>query len=352
MSEGPEPLAAALEGQARACDDLGSPFTARLCRALARVLAPGTPLTDRLLAWPGDLTGGGASVPLRLTGALHALVLQGVDAGLAAVYPPGTADDTALAAAVASALARHAGVIDSFIDSPPQTNEVGRSAVLIAAGHWLAARFGLPMMLSELGASAGLNLNWDRYALRLGDVRHGPPDAVLELTPDNRGGVPPQAAPVVAARRGVDLNPLDLGDPAQRLRLQAYVWPDQPARLDRLRRALSLPPAPVDPGDAAGWLAERLAAPQPGRLHLVWHTIAWQYFPAATQAGCLAALDFAGARASARAPLAHLAMEADRGGPGAGLMLRLWQGGAPITIPLGRVDFHGRWLDWQPPAGA
>ncbi|MCR8722832.1 DUF2332 domain-containing protein [Frigidibacter sp. ROC022] len=345
-------LAAALEGQARACDELGSPFTARLCRSLARVIRPGTALTDRLLGWAGDLGGSGDSVPLRLTGALHALVLQGSDAGLTAVYPPREAGDAALDRAVAGALARHAGFIDRFIDSPPQTNEVGRSAVLIAAGHFLAARFGLPMALSELGASAGLNLNWDRYALRLGDARLGPRDAALELTPERRGGLPPEAAPEVIERRGVDLNPIDLGDPAQRLRLQAYVWPDQPARLDRLRRALALPPAPLDRGDAAAWLEARLAGTGPGRLHLVYHTIAWQYFPAETRAACSAALEAAGARATAQAPLAHLAMEADQDGPGAGLTLRFWAGQGPITIPLGRADFHGRWLDWQPQTGA
>lgn len=80
-------LAAALRDQAAHCADLGSPFMGRLCGMLADNLRPGTPLTDRLFDWPGDITPRGAGLPLRLCSALHALVLRG-DA-LAAAYPRG-----------------------------------------------------------------------------------------------------------------------------------------------------------------------------------------------------------------------------------------------------------------------
>lgn len=343
-------LPEALEDQARSCDALGSPFTARLLRLLARRLQPGTPLADRLLGWPGDITSRGQSVPLRLAGALNALVLSGRDPALRGAWPPRTVPDEELWPAVESALANHADTIGHFLDSPPQTNEVGRSAVLIAAGHWLTDRFGLPLHLSELGASAGLNLNWDRYRLALGTQAYGPGDAALTLAPENRGALPPAARPAIAGRRGVDLAPPDLADPDQRRRLLAYVWPDQTARVERLAAALSLPQPPVDRGDGADWLAARLAAPAPSGLHLVYHTIAWQYFGKATQTACRAALAAAGARATPEAPLAHLAMEADGAGPGAGLTLTLWPGGETLT--LGRADFHGRWLDWHPKPGA
>jgi hypothetical protein len=52
-------------------------FAARLTR--------GTPLTDRLFDWQGDIGPRGDSVPLRLCGALHALHLQG-NAALMAVH--------------------------------------------------------------------------------------------------------------------------------------------------------------------------------------------------------------------------------------------------------------------------
>lgn len=103
---------------------------------------------------------------------------------------------------------------------------------------------------------------------------------------------------------------------------------------------------PVAAGDAAGWLQQQLARPAPGRLRMVYHTVAWQYFPPATAAACEATLQAAGAAARVDAPLAHVSMEAD-GGRGAALHLRLWDGRAREWV-LGRADFHGRWIEWAP----
>ncbi len=148
-------------------------------------------------------------------------------------------------------------------------------------------------------------------------------------------------------RRGVDLNPLS----PQRdgLRLLAYVWPDQPERLSRLRLALSLAvekAAPVDRGDAAPWLAVRLAERRPGTCHLVYSTVAFQYFPPEAQAEIAAAMEAAGARASTDAPLAWAAMEADATPDGAALTLRFWPGDLRLTA--GRAGFHCQWVDWRP----
>jgi hypothetical protein len=250
---------------------------------------------------------------------------------------------------VAQALDTHAAHLLHWLDSPPQTNEVRRSAVLIAAGHWLAARFGLPLVLSELGASAGLNLLWDRWRLDGVGQGLGPADAPVILSPDWRGAAPVSCLPQVIGRAGVDLSPLH--PVHDRLRLLSYVWADQPDRLARTRAALDVAaadPPPLARGDAVDWLAQRLAQPQPGALHMVFHTVAWQYFPAATQARGEAVLAEAGVRATAQAPLARLAMEADSSGlPGAALTLDLWPDGRRIA--LGRVDFHGRWVEWQAP---
>lgn len=144
---------------------------------------------------------------MRLAGGLHALVRLGRDPDLSAAYAdPAGIDDAALRAAALAAMARHQGFLLDWIESPPQTNEVRRSAVLIAAAHWLTARFGLPMMLSELGASAGLNLLWDRYALHIGADTFGPSVSTLRLSPEWTGPLPPPARPQVASRAGVDLN--------------------------------------------------------------------------------------------------------------------------------------------------
>jgi hypothetical protein len=333
---------ASLLPQARACRDLGSPFMERLMLLLHNRLAPGTQLADRLLSWSGDASHTGAAVALRLAGGLHGLVLAGEDAALAAVYPPQEASDAALWQAVAGAMQRHAAALDRALERAPQTNEVRRSAVLIAAAQLLAQRFALPLVLSEIGASAGLNLLWDRYALMVGSRRSGPPDAVLTLAPDWRGPPPPAASPVIAARRGVDLAPIDPALPADRLRLLSYIWPDQTERFARTSVALALPSAPVDRGDVLPWLESRLAAPCPGQLHLVFHTLCWPYLSAETQARCTALLQAAGARATDRAPLAHLAMEPTADRTHTALRLTLWPG----TEDLGAAGFHGEWVAW------
>jgi len=187
-----------------------------------------TPFSRLCAQWPGDLSPGGVSLPLRIAGGLHALVLTGRDPDLAALYPPNPASDSALKTAVLNALDTHQDFLTDWVQNAPQTNEVRRSVALIAAAHWLAARHALPFVTSELGASAGLNLNWDRYALVAGGQPLGPQDPALTLTPEWTGPIPAPAPVTLAQRAGVDLNPLDITDPALTLRLLAYLWPDQP----------------------------------------------------------------------------------------------------------------------------
>lgn len=338
------PVSAGFVRQAGHCAAMGSPLTARVLRLLAEGLPPG-PVADRVLGWPGDASSFGDAVALRLAAGLHALVLSGADAALAAAYADPAASDAALRLALAGAMAGHPAHLMRWLDSPPQTNEVRRSAVLIAAGHWLADRVGLPLVLSELGASAGLNLVWDHYALDLAGGSFGPPQARLRLAPDWSGPVPPRRPPVVVARAGVDLNPLD--PVADRLRLLSYIWAGQADRLARTADAADLAagfPGLVTRGDAVDWLEARLAAVVPGHLHLVFHTIAWQYLSAAARQRGEALLAAAGARATAAAPLARLAMEADDTPGSAAVTLTLWPGGR--TVMLARAGFHGQFVQW------
>ena len=158
---------------------------------------------------------------------------------------------------------------------------------------------------------------------------------------------PPQTNEVRRSAGG-DRCRLDPG--ADRQRILSYIWADQHDRLARTSAACDIASrhAPkVAQSDAAPWLESRLAVAHPGHLHLVFHTIAWQYFPPATATRAEAALVAAGRKATPDAPLAHFSMENDASDTGAPLILRLWPGGG--TIPMGRADFHGRWVDWRAP---
>ena len=70
-----------------------------------------------------------------------------------------------------------------------------------------------------------------------------------------------------------------------------------------------------------------------------------------TQAAATAMLEAAGRRATATAPLVHVAMETDGAADGAALTARLWPrprtGIVDGDILLARVDFHGRWITWR-----
>jgi len=341
----PEKVTAAFALQSRACAALGSGFMGQLMGLFADRRWPDCAITDRVFAWPGDIGPGSASVPLRLAGALHALRLNG-QADLVTVYPPKTYSDDTVWAAVSQVLQSETAFIDAWMDSPPQTNEVRRSAVLIAVGHWLADRFGIPMRNSELGASGGLNLHWDQYALQIAGGRFGATDPALVLTPDWDGVLPPNARPEIVGRGGVDLNPLDPSDPQDALRLRLYLWPDQPQRMALTQAAITAAATRVDPGDAIDWLTGRLAH-RPGELHLIYSTIAWQYFPAEKQAEGTRLIEAAGQMASAEAPLVWFGMENDGGERGAALTVRMWPG--DLTLALGRADFHGRWIEWRAP---
>jgi hypothetical protein len=335
-------MRAAFATQSRACADLGSPFMARLMQLCADQDWPKGPVTTRLTDWAGDLGPSGQSVPLRLAGALHALRQQG-NPMLTAVYPPQDVDDAKLWATISQVVQAEAQSILHWLNHPPQTNEVRRAATLIALGHWLHDRYGLPLICSELGASAGLNLHFDDFALVLHGQQYGPAKPALTLAPDWTGTLPPLARPVIAARGGVDLHPLDpkTGMP----RLLAYLWPDQPHRIALTRAAIANASVRVAKGDAIDWLEPRLAH-QPGHLHLIYSTIAWQYFPTPRQKTGAAMIRAAGRNARPDTPLAWFGMEADHKGPGAALTLRLWPG--DLTFAMGRADFHGRWVQWTP----
>lgn len=342
-----QPVTTSFHTQAAQCEALGSAFTARILRLLAASLAPGSIVADRVLGWPQDPTSRGDALALRLAGGLHALVLLGSDAPLTGLYrAPETVSDAGAQAILAAAMARHPDHLLEWLARAPQTNEVRRSVALIAAGHWLAARFGRDMVLSELGASAGLNLIWDSYALQARGRIYGPMNSPVVLSPDWQGSLPAVREPRIVARAGVDLAPLH--PQRDRLRLLSYIWPDQPERLLRTELAAELAAAHaplITRADAVDWLQTRLATVFAGRLHLVFHTIAWQYFPPGAQRRGSALLAEAGARASPLAPLAHLSMEADGLGEGAALRVQTWPKGE-VTV-LGRVDFHGRWVDWR-----
>jgi len=150
-----------------------------------------------------------------------------------------------------------------------QTNEAGRCALLLP----VFAALPQPLALLEVGTSAGLCLYPDRYAYRYDDVMVGSGAPVLECTAT--GMVPPTGRPDVVWRAGLDLNPLDVTDPADVAWLDALIWPEHTHRRARLRAAAAI--AAADPpllvrGDLVDDLPALAAQAPSGATLVVFHT--------------------------------------------------------------------------------
>lgn len=343
----PETVSRHFERQAAACARLGSPFTGWVCANALALVDPGSATGRRLAAWPGNPADD--ALALRLAGALHAIVLKGMDGQLAAAYPPNEPDENERAGIVATALARHDDFVAGWIDGPPQTNELARAAMLLPGLLLLARETGLPLALREIGSSAGLILLFDRFRYDYGGAIWGDEASPVRLAPEIIGAAPPlDGELVVASRKGSDIAPVDISRPDARERLLCYIWPDQPYRLERTRAAFELAaahPYTVERRDAADFVEAELAARRPGEAFVLFHSIMWQYMPAETQAAIATSLAEAGARATAIDPIAWLRMEpAKLSDPMASLTLTLWPGGE--TRLLARCDYHGRAIEW------
>src|ERR1700712_243925 len=146
----------AFRQQAIACGKLGSPMYAGLLDRLAGDTEAGGP-TARVLAGHEDDPGPSA-VALRLAGSVHRLVLQRRAGALAAFYPSvgGTWEPEQGTEAVLGLLEREREAVREWLDRPPQTNEVGRSAALMGGLLHLDESERLPVRLFEIGSSGGL----------------------------------------------------------------------------------------------------------------------------------------------------------------------------------------------------
>ncbi len=340
-------LADAFNAQAEACENLDSPFNAMLLRQVALKLGDDHPVGAHLHGWPSYDTFRSGAVALRLAGAMHSVVLLGMDDRLAAVYPPNHVDAATLWQAVEAAMKAHSEHIIEWMESPPQTNEIRRSNALIPGFHVIAKETGLPLVMSEVGASTGLNLNWDMFAMEIDGQVWGAADASVRLTPEWRGPLPPMADIKVLDREGCDIKPLNPNSAEDRLRLLSYIWPDQTQRIENTKQAIDLACATgrtVLQEDALSFLTRRLE-PVEGAARVIYHSIMWQYLSDEDQAAGEAMIFAAGAAATPDTPLAWLRAEPDAQKGSAAITLNLWPGGE--TRDLGRMDFHGRWIAWN-----
>lgn len=336
-----EAIAGRLRWQVEECRRLGSPLYAGLLERAAADVEGGGATWGVLLGQPEEPTY--SSVGLRLMGAVNRLVLGGEEPEAFAGWE-----------AFREVLGRRRDELRELVALPVQTNEVGRSAPLLFGFLAVAAHTSLPLRTLELGASAGLNSNWDRYRydtegftwgsespLRLGDWRFS--SGIGDFRANSYS-----EHVEVAAREACDAAPVDPATEAGRLTLLAYVWADQRRRVERLEGALAVAaahPVAVQQATAAAWAGERLAEPAEGVATVVFHSVFVYYLPESERAELAATIAAAGERASAAAPLFWLRLEGS--GEMAELRFTAWPGGEERL--LARAGYHGdpvELLEW------
>ncbi len=348
-----EEFEAALDWQANHAEENGAPCTARVIRALAAVREGETATGRRIAGWHG-LTLKDA-MPLRMAGGLHHLLLSGEDDRLARVYSGQMTDQAQIDRLVCELVETFDHLLLPWLDGPPQTNEAGRSASIMAGLLWVANKACPRLDLFELGASAGVNTMLDRYHFDLGGTQVGPVGSPMRIKPEWRGqGTPPEPPEAfeVMSVQGCDLAPIDLSDEPAALKLKSYVWPDAPARMARIDAAIQLAsqdPPNVVRQDAWAFVSDMLARPQAeGTTRGMFHSIMWQYMPEETQGSITQAMEAAGSAATRDRPLAWIALETDPATFRHELKVRLWDGDEydGETHVLSFAHPHGAWVEW------
>lgn len=319
----------------------------------------------------------GQQLPVALFAAVHDRVLAGEAPSLAPYYASvGGAEPApeAFPAFRRFCLAEQGSILDTLARRNVQTNEVRRSVGVHLALRVATARTGADAVgLVELGTSAGLLLELDRYRYVVDGAVTGDPTSSLTLTTECRGPLrpPPDRPATVVSRVGVDTHPLDPSDPDDARWLRACLWPDQPERDQRLRTALRIAtdhPAERVEGDAVDDGPELAAEVADDLLPVVFHTWALAYIGRDRRRMLAERL----ARLGRSRPLVEISLEApgiapavDLQDPGdVGLPDGIWDEAASVlglvvhhgngTVTSGalaRLHAHLEWIAWAPVRG-
>lgn len=294
--------------------------------------------------------------PNMLFGAVHSLLLSGVPHPLARFYP--SVSGASALTSVEDAypyfrdfcLSYQDEIISLLQTRLVQTNEVQRCACWLPA-FGLVAKLGgeQPLSLVEIGCSAGLNLLWDYYGYDYGDgAKYGDLTSPLQLTCELRGEVRPPfptSLPSVASRVGLDLNPLDVSNPADIFWLRSLIWPEHQARAATLEKAVRLAQAhhpTLLKGNALALLPAILDDAPPDTTLCLYHSFVLYQFSQAMQEELQDII----IQASHKRPIFVLSMEG-RWEQGPLLSLTPFADGVRHTEqPLALCNGHGAWLEW------
>ncbi len=302
----------------------------------------------------------GQPAPNILFGAVHYLLLSGVAHQLGDYYPSispdrlrDPSDPEFYPAFREYCLNNRQKLLDLIRSKHTQTNEVNRCSLLLPVFSSISAQdHGNPMAVIEIGPSAGLNLNWQRYRYSYQPGRtYGEPGSPLHLTCESRGAEMPAiptdypGSALVDRNLGIERNPLSLENPEDRLWLQALVWPDHLDRMDKLRAAIQIAdehPPEILPGDALRVLPEVLNQLPRDLVPVVFHTFVIYQLKPEQQAEFIDQLAEIGQdRRIHRVSVEWIGSQAPV------IAWDTWNQGVHEHRELADCNPHGRWISWR-----
>ena len=294
--------------------------------------------------------------PNMLFAAVQYLLLSGVDHSLAAYYPIISGGPRPLAPAYPHfrefCLEHRKRIVELITTRLTQTNVVRRCTCLLPAFSIVCQETSSPLALIDLGASAGLNLNFDRYAYSYSYrrdgreiLRWGSDSAQIRLEAELRGdGELPPIPPAVpiASRDGIDLDPVDIANPDQLLWLRALIWPEHVERHQQLIHAATEfkdSDIRMHAGDATRVLPALIESIPSEHVLVVYSTIALYQFPRESRQRIADTL----AATSAERPIWQISLE----GNDPELSITRYRNGAGETEKLADASPHGWWIEWR-----
>jgi hypothetical protein len=299
-------------------------------------------------------------LPVLLLAAVHSIVLAEPELELAAWYPSVTGEprhgDPYPAFASLCRSRRHE--IERLLSTRhTQTNEVARCALFVPPLAAIAAEIG-PIALVDVGTSAGLNLQLDRYHYTYLPGGEVGTTSTVEIVAGTRGAVPvPAGLPAIVARIGIDPQPIELADADQARWLRACVWPDQRDRLHRLEAAIEIAlanPPDIRKGTAVGDVAVCVEQASNSGHPVVLNSWVLNYLTADERRAYVAELDRLGAGRDlswlyAEAPAMCDGVPFASGNDGEHrtvLTLVTWRAGRRTLQQLAIAHPHAYWIQW------
>lgn len=334
-----------LFAESRACARAGSPMYASLLELAAKEAEPGRPLFEILR---GACCAGVGPMGARLLAGLHELVLGGEAPELASFYPSvhGDWQRPGLREVFRDTCTIFSTRLGGWVNRPIQANEPGRSAAMLAGFHRAHSATRLPLRILELGASAGLNLFWDRFFYTGRGWSWGAEKSPVRLTKHFESGAPILSDDFIEVieRLGCDKQPMDCRLTSDLIRMKAFIWADQASyRFKLLETAWNLVAAEnlsVEQADARVWILSRplLLA---GAVTVVFHSIFWDYLTGPDQDAIRETINEVGKSATASAPLAWLRLEPIGSKRTPCVRLTLWPPGRDEVLAHCKFDGSG-----------